>query len=175
MGKANDLDYEELLVTYNKLARFVEHIDNELSIFVIFGTLFNSGIMYHFISSFLHINFLSGWHYSTFLKLFCFNSLLSLFAFTATAAMVNEASIEIATYAWTMRTSDIHSAMSLQRFQFRVAQQIYLTIWKTSPIRRGFFIKIIGVIFTYALLVDQLNPSQSAITVHLNSSASLRA
>ena len=151
------VDFEGLRKSYNELLFLVESIDKDVSVYVFCATVFNSGIWYSFMASFLHANQGDGWYHRNYLNFFCFNSFLSFFVMSVSALMVNEAASQIAKKTRSMKATNIYSAMSLQRFQFCASKEVNLTVWKITPIKRNFFINIIGIIFTYALLLDSLN------------------
>lgn len=85
------------------------------------------------------------------------NYFMSFFAMSVSSSLVNEASKQIVTRVRSLKSLNLISAISLHRFHFIAEKEINLTIWKIVPIKRNFFINMIGVIFIYALWLDSLN------------------
>lgn len=155
--KDRTFDYVKLLESYNNIALMVEKSDNELCVFIFCSTVFNSIYMYLFISSFLHPYQILGTYHLIYHLVFFADTFLSFFAMNISASLVNEASALIAIRARSLSAKNLSSALALQRYHLCVDKEINLTIWKIVPIKRNFTLGIIGVIFTYALLLDSLN------------------
>lgn len=147
--------YSNLLDSYNKLASDVKYIDNQMSFLVFCNTLFNSMVIYVMLDSILHEN-TKGIYYITFIRILFFNTLMSFLAMTISASLVSEVAEDIAYRSRSLTASTVDSAFCLQRFVHCTEKGLNLTVWKIAPIRRNFIIGVLGVIFTYTILLDSL-------------------
>lgn len=147
--------YSNLLNSYNKLASDVKYIDNQTSFLVFCNTLFNSMIMYVMLDSILHAD-TRGTYYIALIRILFFNTFLSFLAMTVSASLVSEVAADIAYRSRSLTATTVDSALCLQRFVHCTEKGLGLTVWKIAPIRRNFIIGVLGVIFTYTILLDSL-------------------
>ncbi|GBN14715.1 hypothetical protein AVEN_232350-1 [Araneus ventricosus] len=90
--------------------------------------------------------------------IFCrFANAIALFiALSLSASSVSEASMEIVTTAWRMNLKGKESHCLHQKFIILAKEGISLTMWNITPISRNFTFVIMGVIFTYTVMIDSL-------------------
>ncbi|GFU06410.1 hypothetical protein NPIL_69711 [Nephila pilipes] len=76
---------------------------------------------------------------------------------TLSASSVAEAAAEVGSNAWKKPQSSGRSLFSQQRFVAFTEREIFLTLWGITNIRRNFIFGMLGIIFTYTLMIHSLN------------------
>ncbi|GFT54832.1 hypothetical protein NPIL_440491 [Nephila pilipes] len=137
------INIEELEKSYMDIEKLVKFIDDKLSVFMFYVTVYISNNMYISISLILHSNAAISRAFVSHIM----NSSMCFIATTACATLVSEASEEVGTKAREISQKHRHGCSCLNK-------TIYLTLWKIIPIRRSFIIGTLGTIFTYANLFN---------------------
>lgn len=149
-------DYEDLRKSYLSLKRVTTYVDSKLSFLVFMSIIYNANIVY-FIVVFLKSsaqelpNLILIW--------ICFwvTSISNVIMITS-AALVGEASKEVWETAQRLPTSN--RSLSQQRFLSYCEHGLNLTVWKFVPISRALNLVTMGTIFTYILLLHNLDHTE---------------
>ncbi|GFV85114.1 uncharacterized protein TNCV_4171671 [Trichonephila clavipes] len=157
LSKEEEPDYEKLLHTFSGIKSTVEHIDNEMGVFVFLITVYNFCVMlfslYVIVDPYAFHDMYERMAV-TFLALTAFG----IFALmTLSASTVTESAAKISSKVWKMPKSRGRSFFSQQRFISFVEKDITLTLWGITQIRRNFIFGMLGIIFTYTLMIHSLN------------------
>ncbi|GBL76576.1 hypothetical protein AVEN_53302-1 [Araneus ventricosus] len=142
---------------YSALKTTAEYIDDQLSFLVFITVAYNGCFMYLSVSAILHAEPTAKFIDRLYLFWHLINSLFLFICMTATASFVYEASMEVLAVASRISAVAEESSFLLQKFISFAEKGISLTVWKASPISRNFIFGILGAIFTYAVLFDNLS------------------
>lgn len=150
--------YDDHLRSYVSIKSIADFVDDELSIFIVCGTVSTSNMMYYTVTTFLHQ---AGAHTSLYTAVIIFNFVyrfVSFIAMTMAASSVSEASAEVCKHAKAQKLDRRNPGSPIEQLKFMICadNEIYLTVWKIVPIRRSFILGAIGAIFTYVFLFDNL-------------------
>ncbi|KAG8191833.1 hypothetical protein JTE90_022822 [Oedothorax gibbosus] len=151
------VDYENLLRSYNAIKSLIASIDDELSLLMFIEILFSSSIMYFAIAVMFHPDTMP---FPNRISIYlCFiNNLVAFFAMTASAALISETSLSIGLRAQSAESQKENGLIfQQQRFISSADKEISMTVWKIAPIRRELILGILGAVFTYVLLLDNLS------------------
>ncbi|GFR09551.1 uncharacterized protein TNCT_559961 [Trichonephila clavata] len=161
LSKEEVPDYEKLLHIFLGIKSTVERIDNEMGVFVFLITVYNFCVMMFSLYVIVDPNAFHDMYERiavTFLALTAFG----IFALmTLSASRVAETAAEVSSKVWKMPENRGRSFFSQQRFTSFVEKDITLTLWGITQIRRNFIFGMLGLIFTYTLMIHSLNQNES--------------
>lgn len=159
-GEAH-LNCQELLRRYVSVKRNLEHLDSELSLFVLSHTIFTSSYVFFTVSIFLHhIYFFTACPWCFDRIAFCLNladTVITFVLMTSAASMVSEAYGQQweRSKNWIL-SLDSHFIFDQLKFLMSADKNLYLTVGKFFPITRSFVVGIFGSIITYFMLFDNM-------------------
>lgn len=154
------INFKKLMRCYNSINETMEFLDNELSLFVLFETIYTSCVLLFAISGIFHLNLfrdcLFCLNYISFLCILV-NSLVLFIVMSTYACLVSETYSRV----WTKVNTEIANldtdfTLRQQKFLLCLEKELYFTVWKIVPIRRSFIVCIFGAIITYIMLFENL-------------------
>lgn len=153
------INYQKLLRCHVSIQSTLEHIDDELSFFVLSLTLYLSSAVFFMVSVFLHhMYFFSACPLCLERITFCLflvDSVVTFVMLTASACMVSEAYAEWRQIAKKLVVcSDTPFNCDQQKFLMCAEKNLHLTVGKIVPITRSFIVGIFGAIITYIMLFE---------------------
>ncbi|GFY46085.1 hypothetical protein TNIN_473251 [Trichonephila inaurata madagascariensis] len=157
LSKEEVPDYEKLLRTFSGIKSTVERIDNEMGVFVFFITVYNFCVMLFSLYVIVDPNAFHDMYERIAVTVLALTAFGIFAVMTLSASRVTEAAAEISSKVWKMRESGGRSFISQQRFISFVEKDITLTLWGITQIRRNFIFGMLGLIFTYTLMIHSLN------------------
>ncbi|GIY00383.1 uncharacterized protein CDAR_249041 [Caerostris darwini] len=160
--------FEKFLEDYSNIKSIVEQIDKDIGLLVFLSIISTSLLMCF--STYVILN--PEVHEGSFLRfqLYCgfLGSFILFIIITASASMVEEASLEVGSQAHTLSKSRGKSVFVQQIFSMFFQKGITLTVWRIVPIRRSLGFGITGIIFTYTFMFYGLMPMRSHIESNQN-------
>ncbi|GFT97539.1 uncharacterized protein TNCV_387041 [Trichonephila clavipes] len=158
LATKSEFNYEMILHSYTRIKSAVNFIDNKVGFLVFTTVIYSSCIMCFALYYVMESSMLT--HALDRLIIFhqIFSTFLMLIVMSISASSVGEASSEISSLALTLPKSKEDSSFYQQRFIILAEKEITMTVWKIVPIRRSFIFSISGVLFTYTLMFNNMNP-----------------
>ncbi|CAL1268585.1 unnamed protein product, partial [Larinioides sclopetarius] len=137
---------KEMLQRYSSIKGKVEKFDNHVGVLMFLLTLSNSLNMYEFLNTYLLSDV--PLNQKVIIVFHFLSTLLSFIATAVSAISVSDASNNFVSKAKSL--SEISTSSIAHTFNFTLENNICLTVWKITVIRRSFIFGTIGGIFTYA-------------------------
>ncbi|GFT36852.1 hypothetical protein NPIL_91271 [Nephila pilipes] len=150
-------DYETLLQKYSVIKSTVDLVDNEMGIFMFITTIYNFCVMMFSLCVIVDPNAFHDMYERLAVSIPAFTAFGIFALMTLSASSVAEAAAEVCSNAWKKPQSRGRSLFSQQRFVAFTEREIFLTLWGITNIRRNFIFGMLGIIFTYTLIIHRLN------------------
>ncbi|GFT67703.1 uncharacterized protein NPIL_614811 [Nephila pilipes] len=156
LNNATDLEQDRVYKKYMTIKKLASYIDEQLSFLVFLSSLYNACNVYFGLTIILHPEeYFAPIQMTTVWCMFASNY-LAYTGLTLSGSLLSEASDNL----WLKMHEALmfrHEISSLQqRFLSLLEKGLFLTVWKIVPITRSFILASIGTIFSYSLLLDNL-------------------
>lgn len=149
-------NYNELSDAYCKIRLNAKLIDAKVRFLVFISFIFNAMLMFLGITILLYLNEDSSLMITFLVLTFCFIMLLNFLIQVLYASLINDASLRVRDETKAIKNGNTQSDSSCLRFFLTCEDEISLTVWGITDMKRSFIFGTIGTILTYSLLVDSL-------------------
>ncbi|GFT67699.1 uncharacterized protein NPIL_614791 [Nephila pilipes] len=156
LNNATDLEHDRVYKKYMTVKKLSTYIDEHLSFLVFLSSLYNACSVYFGLTVILHPEeYFAPIQMTTVWCMFASNY-LAYSGLTLAGSLLSEASdnLWLKMHETLMSRSEISSIQ--QRFLSLLERGLFLTVWKIVPITRTFILASIGTVFSYSLLLDNL-------------------
>lgn len=154
------INFKNLMRCYTSINETMEFLDDELSLFMLFETIYTSCVLLFTISGIFHLKLFRNCIFClNRISVLCLlvNSLVLFIVMSTYACLVSEIYSQVWTKVKTLIANlDTDFTLRQQKFLLCLEKELYFTVWKIVPIRRSFIVCIFGAIITYIMLFENL-------------------
>lgn len=151
--------FKSLQILFIEIKRLIKTVDQKVSLFVFLCVIYNAAIMYFAITILLKPRVYGDVFQRSAIYILCANSFVSFLTMVISASDIHQASLLISDNGDAVLEDDQNPGNSQLLFLRTIDKEITMTVWEIVPIKRSFILATIGTLFTYCLLVYNLQLS----------------
>ena len=156
INQSRKIKYKALQKVFIDIRLIINAVDKNVSFFVMLCVMHSAAIMYFTITIILNPHLHGNALQRSAVCILCFSNFISFLTMIISASEVHQAYLLISDKADAFFQDDPNNVASEFRFFRIIDKEIAMTVWEIMPIKRSFIFETFGTLFTYSLLIYNL-------------------
>ena len=159
INQSTHIKYKMLQEFFIKVKHLIKTVDQNVSIFILFAVIYNAAIMYFALTIFLKPNMYGDLLQRCSIYVLCVSTFISFLTMIVSASGIHQASQWISDSGDVIIQTDQKPSIDQLLFLRLIDKELFMTVYGIVPIKRNFILGISGTLFTYCVVVYNLQVS----------------